>query len=233
MKKILKKNILIIGSGSEIAQNFIKNYKFRYSIYTISRSKNKSNKNHFCLSSYSTDEIENSYNWFKNFNKKLDVLLIMNGFGKGGKINEISLLDIEEMINSNLLIPYKYLYYFTKKLIEQKFGNIIFFGSVAGIKYSPNFAMYSATKFALRALVEAYRNEFQEYNIKTTNLQPGFVETKFWDKFALGNQPLDYNKQNAISVQDVSELINNAIFMNDNSNLTINELTFRSVFQER
>ena len=75
------------------------------------------------------------------------------------------------------------------------------------------------TKFALRALIEGYRNEFQQYNIKTTNMQPGFVESKFWDEFSPGNKPLLYEKKNALSVNSAAELINESIQINCKSNL--------------
>ena len=47
------------------------------------------------------------------------------------------------MLKTNLLIPYTIMQ--IKNIFEkQKFGHLINIGSVAGIKYSPNFAMYSA-----------------------------------------------------------------------------------------
>lgn len=35
-----------------------------------------------------------------------------------------------------------------------------------GLKYSPNFALYSATKFAVRAFSEGLRNEVQAHHIR-------------------------------------------------------------------
>ena len=229
----MKKTILIVGSSSEIADCFIDGYKDIYDIVTISRKPNKLRTPHLTINEYSTESISNSFKWFSNLNKNLDTIILMNGFGKSGKITEIPLTHIDNMVNANILVPYKFLYFYTQKFIEQGNGNVICFGSVAGIKYSPNYAMYSATKFAIRAIIEAYRNEFQMYNIKTTNLQPGFVETKFWDEFAAGDNPFEYDTEKVITAKDTADLIHSSISLNNQSKMSINEITFRSVYQER
>ena len=47
--------------------------------------------------------------------------------------------------------------------------------SVASLKYSPNFALYSATKFAVRAFSERLRNEVQAHNIRVATVNPGMA----------------------------------------------------------
>ena len=190
------KNILIAGAGSDIAIKFAKKYHDKYKIYGVSRKKNLLNiEDHFNVMDYSVLECDQAVDWFKNKNLDLDILIIANGFGKSGKIGEIALDKIESMTNANLLVPYYFLHHTASIFQRQKFGHVIVIGSVAGIKYAPNFAMYSATKYALRALIEAFRNEIQSYNIKTTNIQPGFVATKFWDKFGPNDTKFNYKKK--------------------------------------
>ena len=53
---------------------------------------------------------------------------------------------------------------------EQKAGHIINVSSVAGHKVGPGFAIYAATKFAVRTLSEGVRQEVKPYNIRTTLL---------------------------------------------------------------
>jgi NADP-dependent 3-hydroxy acid dehydrogenase YdfG len=50
--------------------------------------------------------------------------------------------------------------------------------SVAGHKVGPGFAVYAATKFAVRALSEGVRQELKPYNIRTTVISPGAVATE-------------------------------------------------------
>jgi len=50
--------------------------------------------------------------------------------------------------------------------------------SVAGHKVGQGFAVYAATKYAVRALSEGLRQEVKPYNIRTTVISPGAVATE-------------------------------------------------------
>jgi NADP-dependent 3-hydroxy acid dehydrogenase YdfG len=54
-------------------------------------------------------------------------------------------------------LPYIYIYIYLYK--EQKAGHMINVSSVAGHKIAPGFAVYAATKHAVRALSEGLRQE--------------------------------------------------------------------------
>jgi NADP-dependent 3-hydroxy acid dehydrogenase YdfG len=61
---------------------------------------------------------------------------------------------------------------------KQKAGHIINVSSVAGHKVGPGFAVYAASKFAVRVLTEGLRQEVKPYNIRTTVISPGAVATE-------------------------------------------------------
>lgn len=61
---------------------------------------------------------------------------------------------------------------------EQKSGHIINVSSVAGHKVGPGGAVYSATKHAVRVISEGLRQEVKPYNIRTTVISPGAVDTE-------------------------------------------------------
>ena len=60
----------------------------------------------------------------------------------------------------------------------QKSGQFINVSSVAGHRVGPGGAIYSATKYAVRVISEALRQEVKPYNIRTTVLSPGAVDTE-------------------------------------------------------
>src|SRR5260370_36324590 len=64
---------------------------------------------------------------------------------------------------------------------QQKAGHFINVSSVAGHKVGPGFAVYAATKLAVRALSEGLRQEVKTYNIRTTVISPGAVATELPD----------------------------------------------------
>src|SRR2546421_12964819 len=61
---------------------------------------------------------------------------------------------------------------------RQKSRHFINVSSVAGHKVGPGFAVYAATKHAVRALSEGLRQEVKPYNIRTTVISPGAVATE-------------------------------------------------------
>ncbi len=62
---------------------------------------------------------------------------------------------------------------------KQKSGHIINLASVFGIKvFAPGGTVYSATKFAVRALTEGLRVELHSENIRCTMISPGAVATE-------------------------------------------------------
>jgi len=62
---------------------------------------------------------------------------------------------------------------------KQKLGHIINIASVAGFKvFAPGGTVYSATKFAVRALTEGLRMELKADNIRCTVISPAAVATE-------------------------------------------------------
>src|SRR5262249_40776936 len=62
---------------------------------------------------------------------------------------------------------------------KQKQGHIINIASVGGLKvFAPGGVVYSATKFAVRAVTEGLRMELKADNIRSTIISPGAVATE-------------------------------------------------------
>ena len=61
---------------------------------------------------------------------------------------------------------------------EQKSGHNLFVSSVAGHVVNPAGAVYCATKFGIRAIGEALRQEVKPAGLRTTILSPGAVDTE-------------------------------------------------------
>ncbi len=64
-------------------------------------------------------------------------------------------------------------------MLEQERGHVVNISSVAGRRTFPGSAVYSGTKFFVRALSERMRNELApSHNIRVTSIEPGAVETE-------------------------------------------------------
>ena len=65
---------------------------------------------------------------------------------------------------------------------QQQSGHIINLASVTGIKvFAPGGTVYSATKFAVRALTEGLRMEIHAENIRCTMISPGAIASELQD----------------------------------------------------
>lgn len=67
-------------------------------------------------------------------------------------------------------------------MLEQGGGHIVNVGSIAGRRPFPGATVYSATKFAVRAITWGLHLELgAEHRIRATDIQPGFVDTELLD----------------------------------------------------
>jgi NADP-dependent 3-hydroxy acid dehydrogenase YdfG len=116
---------------------------------------------------------------------------------------------------------------------REKAGHIINVSSVAGHKVGPTFAVYSATKHAVRALSEGLRMEVKPYNIRTTIISPGAVTTELLN----GISDPDVAAANRAYVAKVGVPADSfaravAFAIGQPAELDINEILFRPTSQE-
>jgi NADP-dependent 3-hydroxy acid dehydrogenase YdfG len=74
--------------------------------------------------------------------------------------------------------------------LMQTRGHVLLTGSVAGRRALPG-SLYSATKWAVTAMGEAIRADLNETGIRTTLIEPGSVETPFFDNPSEGRLEAD------------------------------------------
>jgi len=113
----------------------------------------------------------------------------------------------------------------------KKTGQIINVSSVQGLVVSPGMVVYSATKFAVRAITEGLRQEVaaDRDNIRVTAIYPGAIATELIG--ALDGDLKQYYEQNAIPPERVALAIKNAIEMPEDTGL--NDLVIRPINQVR
>ena len=113
---------------------------------------------------------------------RVDVMINNAGLMPQAPLERLKIDEWERMIDVNIkgvlygiaaALPY---------MKQQKTGHFINVSSVAGHKVGPGFAVYAATKHAVRALSEGLRQEVKPYNIRTTVISPGAVATELPDR---------------------------------------------------
>lgn len=116
---------------------------------------------------------------------------------------------------------------------EQKSGHFINVSSVAGHKVGPGFAVYAATKHAVRALSEGLRQEVKPYNIRTTVISPGAVATELPNSVtdpAAAERIKKFYAEVAVPADSFARAV--AYAMSQPDDVDINEILFRPTKQE-
>ncbi|NRT10568.1 MULTISPECIES: SDR family oxidoreductase [Flavobacterium] len=114
---------------------------------------------------------------------------------------------------------------------KQKSGHFINLASVAGLKVSPGGAVYSGTKFAVRAISEGLRQEVGK-DIRTTILSPGLIdsELQLGSSDEATSQFVQQVYKDAIPAISIAKAVAYAIEQPDD--VDINELVIRPTVQE-
>lgn len=125
------------------------------------------------------EEIEQTFNAITKQVKHIDFLVNCAGFGKFEEFMDQKMQDVTNMFQVNVLG----LMYFTRLvgrvMMEQKTGQIINFGSIAGKVPTTKSAAYSASKAAVIQFSNVLRLELKPFGVKVMTVNPGPVYTNF------------------------------------------------------
>lgn len=111
----------------------------------------------------------------------IDVLVANAGIGAWGPFASIDLDLVERLVRVNLLGTLYAVRAVLPSMIERRRGHVVVIGSIAGRIGAPFEAAYSATKAAQVAFTEAIATEVAEVGVGVSMVNPGPVETDFFD----------------------------------------------------
>ncbi|KAI5899653.1 NAD(P)-binding protein [Schizophyllum commune H4-8] len=112
--------------------------------------------------------------------RDVDILVNNAGFVLGvEKVGEIAESDIESMFSTNVFGLIAMTQLLVNHFKQKNSGHIINLGSVAGREPYAGGSIYTATKHAVHAFTASMMRELVSTPIRTTEIQPGMVETEF------------------------------------------------------
>lgn len=104
------------------------------------------------------------------------------GYGRFGALEEFSPDQIERLVDVNLTGQILLLREMLPLLKRQRGGDVVVIGSEAALRGGQRGAVYSATKFALRGLTQSLREECAGSGVRVTQINPGMVDTPFFQQ---------------------------------------------------
>jgi NADP-dependent 3-hydroxy acid dehydrogenase YdfG len=149
---------------------------------------------------------------------RLDVVYVNAGFGaKRGFLNETPefwrSMVLTNVYGAALTIRA------TIEALKDSRGHLLLTGSVAGRMAMPG-SLYSATKWAVTGMGESARRELNGTGVRVTLIEPGAVDTPFFD-----NQP-----KTALVADDVARAVMYAV--SQPPSVDVNEILIRATAQE-
>jgi NADP-dependent 3-hydroxy acid dehydrogenase YdfG len=149
---------------------------------------------------------------------RLDAVFANAGFGAKRGFLEESVEQWRSMVETNVLGVALTIRAALPQLREQGRGHFILTGSVAGRRALPG-SLYSATKWAVTAMGEGLRQEVSDSAIKVTLIEPGMVDTPFFDS------PVD----GALQAEDIARAV--VYTLSEPAHVDVNEILIRPIRQ--
>ena len=143
---------------------------------------------------------------------QIDVLVNNAGFVIYGKVEELSIEDIESQMKTNYFGMINCTKSFLPHFLKQNSGHIVNVASVGGSFGIPGIASYCATKFAMLGFSEGLHHELHGTNVGITVVSPIMVRTSLFDHPSFKN----FTKH-ATGISLSSETVANAIIRAANS----------------
>lgn len=138
---------------------------------------------------------------------QIDAVLANAGVGNFAPIDQMSLEEWNQMIDTNLTGSFHTLKATVEELKKSK-GYYITLSSLAGTNFFENGAGYNASKFGVVGFTQAAMLDLRKYDIKVSTIMPGSVATNFNN-----HVPSDSDKWK-IQPEDIGQMVLDLLNMN-------------------
>ena len=180
--QLKNKIVLITGTNAGIGAAIVNILeKEKYTIIATSRKQNKKNKKNIF---YYNLDVTNKNQWqelIKNIKSKfgkLDILINNAGIRESGNLQNTSLEQWENIINTNLTSIFLGCKYALPLLKKGRNASIVNLTSISGIRGIKNMIAYSASKGAIVSFTSSLALDLAKYRIRVNAIAPGAVDTK-------------------------------------------------------
>lgn len=120
---------------------------------------------------------------------ELDTVIFCAGYGQFGSLEQFSCRQIEELMMVNFTAQALLTRALLPKLKRRPRCNLVYIGSEAALQGSRKGTIYCASKFALRGFTQALRGECGTSSVRVSLINPGMVQTPFFDALSFTPGP--------------------------------------------
>ena len=150
----------------------------------------------------------------------IDIYVNNAGIVGNGIVREENVEEWDQMIDVNIKGVLYGINGVLPSMLENSSGHIINISSVSGHEVTKNSTVYSATKYAVRAISLGLEKELARTGVRVTNISPGMVETERTSE----KLPTD---RKSLQTDDIARAVVYAV--TQPSYVNVNEITVRPV----
>lgn len=174
------KRILIVGGANGIGLSIAKEMSARQEcgkVYIVDKSPLAEEYKEDKIESFVFDLSQQDYSFFDRFGD-VDTLMITAGFGKLALFKDIDEQHIVNSFNVNTIAAIRIIKHFYDRILSEADFYCGVMVSIAGFMSSPFFAVYGATKAALRIFIESVNVELEKSGTgnRILNVSPGSIK---------------------------------------------------------
>jgi len=176
----MMKRMLVVGGANGIGLSIAAEMAHRdttEAVYIVDKAPLQQQYAHPKISSFQFDLTEKDYSFFDRF-EDVDSLMITAGFGRLALFKDVSEQFIIDSFNVNTIPVLRLVKRFYSRLEGKKDFYCGVMDSIAGWMSSPFFAVYGATKAALKVFIESVNVELKKSGSSNLilNVSPGSIK---------------------------------------------------------
>ncbi|MHA2104562.1 MAG: SDR family oxidoreductase [Candidatus Hodarchaeales archaeon] len=220
---------LVTGASSGIGEAIVETFaKMKIDVYLTGRNEQRLKKVEKMVKSFGVDacyavgdvknskDVERIYLDAKEKMGIIDVLVANAGVGYFNNLELQTEDEFDKMFDTNVKGVFNWIRTVLPEMKERNSGQIIVISSTAGLNVYPRGGLYCATKHAVQAMTETLRVELEKTRIKVSTINPGAVDTPWFDK----RENFDNEKRKTmLKAQDVANAAKLLVEQADSSNI--------------
>lgn len=164
--------------------------------------------------------VEEMYRLVLENTDQLDLIILNAGIFNMSPIVETSTQEFTDHLQTNVVGAYHILKHSLNFLVEDS-SHIVTISSIAAKMGMSNLSAYSASKYALRGMIESLKEEWRDYGLRFTTLFPGAIATGLWENM---ESDIEFPKEQMMEVEDVLHVLDMVI--NSSGRVQFSEIVF-------
>lgn len=136
---------------------------------------------------------------------RIDVLVHSAGVVTLGPVKTAPIEELDENLAVNLRAPVLLTQLLLEKLVAAE-GQVVFVNSGAGLSARSGWSYYAASKFGLRAVADALRDELRPKGVRVMTVYPGRTATPMQERVR-HLEGAEYDPNEFIQPEDVSRMV--------------------------